>query len=58
MPQGNGPEDIVRLVELFQFPVPEGNRRAHARLAEIPSPYGDGSASRRSVDAIGEMLSA
>lgn len=28
----------------------------HARLEEIPSPYGDGSASRRSVDALVDML--
>jgi UDP-N-acetylglucosamine 2-epimerase (non-hydrolysing) len=30
----------------------------HARLAELPSPYGDGSASRRSVDAIKELINA
>jgi UDP-N-acetylglucosamine 2-epimerase (non-hydrolysing) len=30
----------------------------HARLAETPSPYGDGSASQRSVDAIKELINA
>lgn len=30
----------------------------HARLAETPSPYGDGSASRRSVDAIQRLTDA
>jgi UDP-N-acetylglucosamine 2-epimerase (non-hydrolysing) len=30
----------------------------HARLAEMPSPYGDGSASQRSVDAIKELINA
>lgn len=30
----------------------------HARLAELPSPYGDGTASERSVDAIAELLRA
>jgi UDP-N-acetylglucosamine 2-epimerase (non-hydrolysing) len=30
----------------------------HARLAETPSPYGDGSASQRSVDAIKELVNA
>ncbi len=28
----------------------------HARLADIPSPYGDGSASRRSLEALAERL--
>jgi UDP-N-acetylglucosamine 2-epimerase (non-hydrolysing) len=28
----------------------------HARLAEIPSPYGDGSASRRSLEALAERV--
>ena len=30
----------------------------HARLAETPSPYGDGSASQRSVDAIKDLIDA
>jgi len=30
----------------------------HARLAETPSPYGDGSASQRSVDAIRRLIDA
>ena len=30
----------------------------HARLADLPSPYGDGSASQRSVDAIRRLVDA
>ena len=30
----------------------------HSRLAETPSPYGDGSASQRSVDAIRSLIDA
>lgn len=35
VPAGDGPEDIARLIELFQFPVPEANRAAGKRLTEI-----------------------
>jgi len=35
LPEGSEPEDIERLIEFFQFPVPEGNRMAQARLVEL-----------------------
>lgn len=35
VPEGSSPEDVTRLIELFQFPVGEANRRAQARLAEL-----------------------
>ena len=38
VPEGDSPEDIAALIELFQFPVPEGNRRAQARLVELGLP--------------------
>lgn len=38
IPEGDGPDDIRRLIELFQFPVPEGSRLARGRLAAIGAP--------------------
>ncbi len=38
IPAGGSPADIARLIELFQFPVPEANGKARARLAEIGLP--------------------
>lgn len=38
IPPGDSPDDIRKLVELFQFPVPEGGRRARERLVEIGTP--------------------
>lgn len=38
VPTGDSPEDIARLIELFQFPVPAANRSASARLVEIGAP--------------------
>ncbi len=38
VPTGSSPADIARLIELFQFPVPEANGKARARLAEIGLP--------------------
>jgi len=38
IPEGDGPDDIRRLIELFQFPVPEGSRLARERLAAIGGP--------------------
>ncbi|MBK7644541.1 MAG: HEAT repeat domain-containing protein [Planctomycetes bacterium] len=35
IPQGDSPEDIQKLVQLFQFPVPEANDKARARLTEL-----------------------
>jgi len=34
-PQGDSPEEITKLVELFQFPVPEANGKARKRLTEL-----------------------
>lgn len=38
IPEGESPEDILALIELFQFPVPEGNRVGQNRLVEIGEP--------------------
>ena len=38
IPAGETAEEIQTLVELFQYPVPEANRRARARLAEVGPP--------------------
>jgi HEAT repeat protein len=38
IPAGEDAEDIAKLIELFQFPVPEANGRAQKRLAEIGPP--------------------
>lgn len=38
LPEGDSAESIQQLIDLFQFPVPEGNRRAQARLVEIGEP--------------------
>lgn len=38
MPGGESEADIQKLIEYFQFPVPEANRLAQARLAEIGTP--------------------
>jgi hypothetical protein len=38
IPAGNSAEDIQHLIELFQFPVPEANGKAQARLKEIGAP--------------------
>jgi HEAT repeat protein len=38
IPSGDSPEDIRRLIELFQFPVPQANGAARARLAAIGLP--------------------
>jgi HEAT repeat protein len=35
IPQGDSPEDMKKLVELFQFPVPEANAKARKRLTEL-----------------------
>jgi UDP-N-acetylglucosamine 2-epimerase (non-hydrolysing) len=46
--------DITRVAQTWIDDLPA----MHARLAELPSPYGDGTASARSVEAIREMLRA
>jgi HEAT repeat protein len=38
VPAGDTPEDIAALIGLFQFPVPQGNKLARQRLAEIGMP--------------------
>ncbi len=38
VPTGDTTADIEQLIALFQFPLPEGNRLARARLAEIGLP--------------------
>jgi HEAT repeat protein len=38
IPAGGSPEDVQKLIELFQFPVPEANGKARARLVEIGAP--------------------
>jgi len=38
IPGGSTAEDIERLIELFQFPVPEANVKARALLVEIGAP--------------------
>jgi HEAT repeat protein len=38
IPEGDDPETIQKLVQLFQFPVPEANGRARQRLASIGVP--------------------
>lgn len=38
IPDGDSTEDIARLIDLFQFPVPEANVRARERLAKIGQP--------------------
>ena len=38
IPTGATPEDIQKLIDLFQFPVPEANGKARTRLAEIGLP--------------------
>jgi predicted CXXCH cytochrome family protein len=38
VPEGDSPEVIARLIELFQFPVPQANGAARKRLIEIGSP--------------------
>lgn len=38
IPTGDSPADIDRLIQLFQFPVPEANRLAGRRLSEIGLP--------------------
>jgi HEAT repeat protein len=38
IPAGSSAEDIQHLIELFQFPVPEANGKAQARLKEIGAP--------------------
>ena len=38
IPTGDTPEDIERLIQLFQFPVPQANAEARRRLAEIGLP--------------------
>ena len=38
VPQGDSPEDIAALIGLFQFPVPQANDEARARLARIGVP--------------------
>ena len=35
IPQGDTPEEITKLVGLFQFPVPEANAKARKRLTEL-----------------------
>ncbi len=35
IPQGDTPEEIQKLVELFQWPVPEANGKAQKRLVEL-----------------------
>jgi len=38
VPEGDSPADVQRLIELFQFPVPQANGMARARLAAIGAP--------------------
>jgi HEAT repeat protein len=38
IPGGSSMQDVQRLIELLQFPVPEANGKARARLAEIGAP--------------------
>ncbi len=38
IPDGDDEATIARLIEMFQFPVPEGNRLAQQRLVEIGAP--------------------
>src|SRR5262249_33698642 len=38
IPTGSTPEDIQKLIELFQFPVPQANGQARDRLAEVGLP--------------------
>lgn len=46
--------DIAKVAQAWIDDLPA----LHARLADLPSPYGDGSASQRSVEAIRGLLSA
>jgi UDP-N-acetylglucosamine 2-epimerase (non-hydrolysing) len=39
-------------------PILEDVDAVHSRLADVPSPYGDGTASVRSLEALAERLSA
>lgn len=38
VPGGSSPEDIARLIELFQFPVPQANAEARHKLVDIGAP--------------------
>ncbi len=38
IPSGSSPDDVLRLIELFQFPVPQANGQARERLAAIGLP--------------------
>ncbi|MHC5066236.1 MAG: HEAT repeat domain-containing protein, partial [Planctomycetota bacterium] len=38
IPAGNSPEEIAKLIGLFQFPVPQANRDAQAQLVSIGLP--------------------
>jgi HEAT repeat protein len=38
IPGGDSPADVARLIELFQFPVPQANGQARTRLVEIGLP--------------------
>ena len=38
IPEGNSPDDIKRLIQLFQFPVPLASNRARKRIVEIGAP--------------------
>jgi HEAT repeat protein len=38
IPSGDSPEDVQRLIELFQFPVPQANGEARKKLAAIGLP--------------------
>ncbi len=38
VPEGSTPDDIARLIELFQFPLAEANRLAQGRLVKIGLP--------------------
>ena len=38
VPGGNSPEDIQKLIDLFQFPVPQANVEAGAKLVQIGLP--------------------
>lgn len=38
VPSGSSPADIARLIELFQFPVPQANGQAREKLAAIGAP--------------------
>src|SRR5262249_44825762 len=38
IPSGDSPQDIQRLIELFQFPVPQANGQARDKLAAIGLP--------------------